>query len=52
MLNSAFNQPQARASLRSAFKMRIFEVFEANGENISADDLSAKTGVEKLLTGT
>ena len=31
--------------------MRIFEVFEANGEAISADDLSSKTGADKLLTG-
>ena len=31
--------------------MRIFEVFEANGEAISAGDLSSKIGAEKLLTG-
>ena len=31
--------------------MRIFEVFEANEESISADNLSAKIGAEKLLTG-
>ena len=52
VLNFVFKQPQAQASLQSAFKMRVFEVFDAKGENISADELSAKTGAEKLLTGT
>ena len=32
--------------------MRIFEVFDANGEAISADELSSKIGADKLLTGT
>ena len=50
LLDSCHNQPQAHASLQSAFKMRIFESFWES-ESVTADELSKILGAEKLFTG-